>query len=152
MRNRVRALMLVVTLSVSACASTTPPPNGQPAGAPLVAAELKKAVDWADTAMEMARTVQTVEIAAYGNGRLSDAQHQTVQEGFLEFFGAAEDTLLTALDLTKSPTDRWAAAKSVGALAFKLVGRIEPYLPPEVLTYLRALQATLMMLGFGADP
>lgn len=146
-----RVLVLAVALSASACATTPePPPNvGQPAGAPLVASELKKAVDWADTAIEVARTVQKVEIEAYRNQRLSDADHRTVQEGFLAFFGAAVEALLTARDLTKTDTTRWAAAKAIGQLAVNLVARIEPHLPAEVSQYVTTLKAVLDMLGFG---
>lgn len=144
----VSILILASSLGLASCAGTSaPPPQTAP---PPLASELKKAVDWADTAIMVAQTLQQVEIEAYRNGRVSDADHRTIQTALLAFFDTAIEALTAAQDLAKPDVSRWAAAKSVGQLAYTMVGRIKRLLPAEVHPYLTALEATLQLLGFAA--
>lgn len=147
-------LIMAASLSLAACASAAAPVQTTPPPATVVIrAELVKAIDWADTALHLAKTIQQVEIEAYSHQRVTDAQHRRIQTAFVAFATAAERSLLVARDLTQSPVTRWAAAQAIGGLAADLVAHIEPHLPAEVRRYLTALRATLDLLAtVGAQP
>jgi hypothetical protein len=145
---RLGTLLLVATcLGGAACVSSAPPPQIAP-GAPSAApTELRRAVDWASTAVEVARTMQKVEIEAYRAGRVTDAAHRITQTAFREFFGAAVDALTIAQDVTKSEVTRWASAKAIGALAAAMLDRVDDHLPLIVKGYVDSLRAVLGLLN-----
>lgn len=140
-------LVLAAALVTGACAAATPSPADPPTAANLIRSELVKAVDWAATLVDVARTTQKLEIEAYRNGRMSDRQHRVVQTAFDEFFTGAIEALKTAQDLNRPDVDRWTGAKAVALLGGRLVTQIEDQLPPNVRAYLDSLKALLQLLG-----
>jgi hypothetical protein len=141
--------VLALGLSSSACAVTAG--LGPSAAAQQVKlSELARAVDAADRVLTIADTIQDVEIAAHDNQRVSDSAHTIVQQAFKEFAGVAKQGLTLAKDLSKPETTRFDAARSVGAIGFELIGRIEKYLPPEVAAYLTSLRLVVKTLGFSS--
>lgn len=154
---RVGGVVIVVgLLSAPGCtAAGAPRPQLAPVRPPAPAAqvvneELAKAVDWTYTTVDIARTLQRVEIAAYRNGRVTDDAHRTIQTAYTEFAGTVEDAVNTALDLTKSEVTRWAAVRSVAELTLQLLERIDRLLPAAGRVYADSMKAVLSLLGYDA--
>lgn len=145
------AMILLLTVPMwAACAPRSAPFQTSPAAHGAVEeapSELRNAVNWAATAVDLARTIQKVEIQAYRNGRVSDDAHRTIQTAFGEFGSIAEDALTLALDLTKTAQTRWASARAVGTFAAQLLDRIDKHLPLIVKGYADSLKAVLTFLN-----